>query len=85
MDAVVISQWALSAGLGAAVGALVVRAVLMRRLALTVAQKADELVKMQREHEQAAVQLKQTQTALDAAMSAASSILTQRNLFDILG
>jgi flagellar hook-associated protein 3 FlgL len=34
---------------------------------------------------QAAVQLKQTQTALDAAMSAAGSILTQRNLFDILG
>jgi flagellar hook-associated protein 3 FlgL len=34
---------------------------------------------------QAAVQLKQTQTALDAAMSAASSVLTQRNLFDILG
>ena len=34
---------------------------------------------------QAAVRLKQTQTALDAAMSAASSILTQRNLFDILG
>lgn len=34
---------------------------------------------------QAAVQLKQTQTALDAAMSAAGSVLTQRNLFDILG
>jgi flagellar hook-associated protein 3 FlgL len=34
---------------------------------------------------QAAVQLQQTQTALDAAVSAASSILTQRNLFDILG
>jgi flagellar hook-associated protein 3 FlgL len=34
---------------------------------------------------EAAVQLKQTQTALDAAMSTASSVLTQRNLFDILG
>ena len=34
---------------------------------------------------QAAVQLKQTQTALDAAMSATSSVLTQKNLFDILG
>jgi|WetSurMetagenome_2_1015567.scaffolds.fasta_scaffold173179_2 flagellar hook-associated protein 3 FlgL len=34
---------------------------------------------------QAAVQLKQTQTALDAAMSVTSSVLTQRNLFDILG
>jgi flagellar hook-associated protein 3 FlgL len=34
---------------------------------------------------QAAVQLKQTQTALDASMSAASSVLQQRNLFDILG
>jgi flagellar hook-associated protein 3 FlgL len=34
---------------------------------------------------QASIQLKQTQTALDAAMSAGGSILTQRNLFDILG
>jgi flagellar hook-associated protein 3 FlgL len=34
---------------------------------------------------QAAVHLKQTQTALDASLSAASSILTQSSLFDILG
>jgi flagellar hook-associated protein 3 FlgL len=34
---------------------------------------------------QAAIQMNQTKTALDAAMSAAGSILTQRNLFDILG
>jgi flagellar hook-associated protein 3 FlgL len=34
---------------------------------------------------QAVVQLKQTQTALEAAMSAGGSILTQSNLFDILG
>jgi flagellar hook-associated protein 3 FlgL len=34
---------------------------------------------------QAAVLLKQTQTAMDAAMSAAGSVLSQRNLFDILG
>ena len=34
---------------------------------------------------QAAVQLKQTQTALEAAMSAGASILQKRNLFDILG
>lgn len=33
----------------------------------------------------AAVQLKQTQTALDATMTAAGSVLTQSNLFDILG
>jgi flagellar hook-associated protein 3 FlgL len=34
---------------------------------------------------QAVVQLNQTQTALQAAMSAGGSILTQSNLFDILG
>jgi flagellar hook-associated protein 3 FlgL len=34
---------------------------------------------------QAAVRLQQTQTALDAALSAAGSVLTQSNLFDILG
>lgn len=34
---------------------------------------------------QAAVKLQQTQTALNASMSAASSVLTQSNLFDILG
>lgn len=34
---------------------------------------------------QAVVQLKQTQTALQTAMSAGGSILTQSNLFDILG
>jgi flagellin-like hook-associated protein FlgL len=34
---------------------------------------------------QAVVQLGQTQTALQTAMSAGGSILTQRNLFDILG
>ncbi len=34
---------------------------------------------------QAAVQLKQTQTALETAISAGGSILQQRNLFDILG
>jgi flagellar hook-associated protein 3 FlgL len=34
---------------------------------------------------EAAVRLKQTQTALDAAMSAGGTVLTQRNLFDILG
>jgi flagellar hook-associated protein 3 FlgL len=34
---------------------------------------------------QAAVRLQQTQTALEAAMSAAGSVLTQSNLFDILG
>jgi flagellar hook-associated protein 3 FlgL len=34
---------------------------------------------------QAAVQLNQTQTALKTAMSAGGSILTQSNLFDILG
>ena len=34
---------------------------------------------------QATVQLDQTQTALDAAMSAAKSVLGQSNLFDILG
>lgn len=34
---------------------------------------------------QSAVLLKQTQTALDAAVSAAGAVLTQRNLFDILG
>ncbi|MBN1571497.1 MAG: flagellar hook-associated protein FlgL [Acidobacteria bacterium] len=34
---------------------------------------------------QAAVELKQTQTALQTAMSAGGSILTQSNLFDILG
>jgi flagellar hook-associated protein 3 FlgL len=34
---------------------------------------------------QAAVQLNQTKTALQTAMSAGGSILTQRNLFDILG
>jgi len=33
----------------------------------------------------AVVQLKQTQTALDAATSVAGSVLAQRNLFDILG
>jgi flagellin-like hook-associated protein FlgL len=32
-----------------------------------------------------AVQLKQTQTALEAAMSAGGSVLTKPNLFDILG
>jgi len=34
---------------------------------------------------QAAVHLKQTQTALETAISAGGSILEQRNLFDILG
>ena len=34
---------------------------------------------------QATVQLNQTQTALDAAMSAAKDVLSQSNLFDILG
>ena len=34
---------------------------------------------------QAVVRLNQTQTALEAAMSAGASILQQRNLFDILG
>jgi flagellar hook-associated protein 3 FlgL len=34
---------------------------------------------------QAVVQLNQTQTALDAAMSAGASVLQQSNLFDILG
>jgi flagellar hook-associated protein 3 FlgL len=34
---------------------------------------------------QAAVQLKQIQTAMDASLTAAGSALSQRNLFDILG
>lgn len=34
---------------------------------------------------EAAVRLKQTQTALDAAMSAGGAVLTQSNLFDFLG
>jgi hypothetical protein len=63
MDAAVMTQWALSAALGVAAGALVVRSIFMRRLALTSAQHAHELAELRSQHAQASAQLRDTLVA----------------------
>ena len=63
MDAAVLTQWVLSAALGGAAGALAVRSIFVRRLALTNAQHAEELAEQRSQHEQASVELKDTLVA----------------------
>jgi hypothetical protein len=63
MDTAVLTQWMLSAVLGAVAAALAVRSIYMRRSALTNAQHSAELAQLRSQHEQASATLKDALSA----------------------